>query len=357
MIVKSSKTLCAGPRRLATKLLCIALSISLFSTTAIADDLFDMSLEALIDVEITSASMFTETTNVFDIAGALISSSEGNALNYSRDVNSFILQARRQTRHQPLQLKMGARIDDYSYFGQHISPRLGAIYQVTPEHTVKLLYGTAFRAAVSIELFGTSSIEGNPSIKPEELETWELAYLFKTPRWQSELVIFKANWDNGIIALSNGAGKKYENADESGSQSIELGAQYRLNKWQISASSSWIKSENTLGDFDYLAFPEWQAKAEINYHMNSQRQIALRFDWRDERGAGPITSQATNPEPLASYLRVDANIRQQLNTWQATLSATNMFKRGNRLASLVNSTSGDPDSSRMLELSLPWKIK
>jgi len=296
-----------------------------------------------------------ETTQIFDANGDLIRSSDGNALGYTREVNSFVLQGRRQTRHQPLQVELGARIDDYSDFGKHISPRLGAIYQVTPQHTVKLLYGTAFRAAVSVELFGTSSITGNPSINPEELETWELAYLFKAQSWQSELVIFKANWDNGIIATPNGAGKKYENADENTSQGIELGAQYRFKQWQMSVNSSWIKSENTVSDYDYVAFPEWQLKAQINYHINPQRQIALRFDWRDKRDEGPITSQSQKPEPLTSYLKVDVNLQQQWKRWQATISLKNAFNRGNRLPSLVNTPGGDLDSPRMLELSLQWK--
>jgi len=251
-----------------------------------------------------------ETTNVFDINGNLSSSREGNAQGYFRNVNSVVLQGRRQTLHQPLQLEIGARLDDYSDFGNHMSPRLGAIYQVNPQHTAKLLYGTAFRAAVSVELFGTSSIEGNPSIDPEELETWELAYLFKTERWQSELLAFKANWHNGIIATPNGSGKKYENADGNTSQGLELSAQYRFEKWQVSANSSWTKSENTVSNYDYVAFPEWQLKAEVNYHINRQRQVAFRFDWRDERSEGPITTQTQKPAELAHYLRVDANIRQ-----------------------------------------------
>jgi iron complex outermembrane receptor protein len=71
----------------------------------------------------------------------------------------------------------GIRHDEYSTFGGTTNPRLGLIYEHTPETILKLLYGEAFRAPSAYELYyndGGWSQKANSDLKPETIDTYEL---------------------------------------------------------------------------------------------------------------------------------------------------------------------------------------
>ncbi len=95
---------------------------------------------------------------------------------------------------EQLKLSLGARIDDYSLVNNILfSPRVGLIYQLFPETTLRLQYGHAFRAANAYQQFQayepnksdedgdgiaeTLNFRGllaNPSLQPEQVETYEV---------------------------------------------------------------------------------------------------------------------------------------------------------------------------------------
>ncbi|HIJ78290.1 MAG TPA: TonB-dependent receptor [Deltaproteobacteria bacterium] len=77
-----------------------------------------------------------------------------------------------------LQLIAGLRVDDYSTFGEQLSPRIALLYSPRLATTLKLLYGKAFRAPNNFESFYEDgyAMTGNPSLQPEEIKTWELVF-------------------------------------------------------------------------------------------------------------------------------------------------------------------------------------
>jgi iron complex outermembrane receptor protein len=76
-------------------------------------------------------------------------------------------------------LNAGLRYDHYSTFGGTANPRLALIYAPIDGTVFKLLYGSAFRAPNVLELYyatASSRQKGNPSLKPEQIDTYELIY-------------------------------------------------------------------------------------------------------------------------------------------------------------------------------------
>jgi len=72
-------------------------------------------------------------------------------------------------------LNLGIRHDQYSTFGGSSNPRLGLIYRPREKTTLKFLYGTAFRAPNSYELYYKSSTQiANPALQPESISTTEI---------------------------------------------------------------------------------------------------------------------------------------------------------------------------------------
>ena len=72
-------------------------------------------------------------------------------------------------------LSAGVRYDHYGTFGGTTNPRVGLIYNPLEKTTVKLIYGTAFRAPNAYELYYSSLPEiPNPNLRPETVQDIEL---------------------------------------------------------------------------------------------------------------------------------------------------------------------------------------
>ena len=109
-----------------------------------------------------------------------------------RFVFAYFLQA--DYNWKRLNLTMGLRYDDYSDFGSSFNPRVGMNYKLTEQLRLKGLYGKAFRAPTFQELYDNTTlgnqygISGNQLLKPETIETYELAL-----EYQRKKMVFRYN--------------------------------------------------------------------------------------------------------------------------------------------------------------------
>ncbi len=74
-------------------------------------------------------------------------------------------------------LNAGARYDHYKDFRGRINPRAGLIYNPLDGTTLKFLYGEAFRAPNTYELYyndGNIAQQANPDLDPETIRTYEI---------------------------------------------------------------------------------------------------------------------------------------------------------------------------------------
>jgi len=94
------------------------------------------------------------------------------------------------------ELTAGIRYDKYSDFGSTVNPRAAIVWQTLPELTTKLLYGNAFRAPSIAELYITNNPAqlGNPNLKPESIETWELAGDYRATLTFSSQLFYLQNY-------------------------------------------------------------------------------------------------------------------------------------------------------------------
>jgi len=93
-----------------------------------------------------------------------------------RDTRSFYLQDQLDW-HKRLFLTAGFRVDTHTTFGTVVTPRLSAAYLVPVAGTkVRASYGEGIKEPTFVENFGTGSpfFRGNPDLKPERSESWEV---------------------------------------------------------------------------------------------------------------------------------------------------------------------------------------
>jgi outer membrane receptor for ferrienterochelin and colicins len=132
-----------------------------------------------------------------------------------------------------LALSAGLRYDHYSDFGGTVNPRLGLIYHVHPSTTVKVLYGTAFRAPEPFEFdtdFG-SFYEANPELRPETIRSVEgVLEQGIGEHFRVSASVFQ-NWIGNLITLeidpSNGL-SVYRNSGDANATGMELELNARM---------------------------------------------------------------------------------------------------------------------------------
>jgi iron complex outermembrane receptor protein len=74
-----------------------------------------------------------------------------------------------------LRLTLGARYDRYNDFGGTFNPRMGFNWEFIKNYSLKFSYGTAYRAPAfgELGLVNNPVLLGNPTLKPEEVKTFE----------------------------------------------------------------------------------------------------------------------------------------------------------------------------------------
>lgn len=95
---------------------------------------------------------------------------------------------------------LGIRYDDYDDIGANTSPRIAAVYEISPTHLLKAQYAQAFRPPNYLELY----MENNPftwgdeTLKAETVNTYEAAYIFNNQEEIVRIGLFRSLLENLI---------------------------------------------------------------------------------------------------------------------------------------------------------------
>jgi iron complex outermembrane receptor protein len=126
-------------------------------------------------------------------------------------------------------LYAGGRYDHYEVFGGTFSPRVALVAQVAEGTWLKGLYGRAFRAPSSYELYyqdGSLTQKPALSLEPERLETFELALERRVrPALRATLSVYHVRSTNLIDLVTDPEDELlvYTNGDTARGTGVELG--------------------------------------------------------------------------------------------------------------------------------------
>ncbi|AWB68771.1 hypothetical protein C2869_21265 [Saccharobesus litoralis] len=297
-------------------------------------------------------------THIIDQQGQRQNTIEQAEQGATRKINSVFAQGRWVTPISPLSIELGIRLDDYQAFGNQTTPRLGAIYQIENNKTVKALYSTAFRAAVSLEQFGSTAIKGSQNIKPEEIETYELIWLHQlNDHLAYQVSYFHSHWQDGIIstAIDNDPvfSTQFQNSGENSSQGLEAAVKVKLDDWLLDLKSSYVASQNDITHINYVMFPKWMLNMGLSYQINQHSAIHANWTFKDQWQA----NQSENSQSLASYNRLDmAYYWQWRSDISFNLSVINLLNKTQYIPSVLGYPEGEIEPiTRQLNLSLQWQ--
>lgn len=248
-----------------------------------------------------------------------------------------------------LGLTLGARHDDHSVFGGHLSPRAYLVWNAGPDWVVKGGYSEGYRSPNIEELTpgirgfggqGTIPLIGSPGLKPETSATTELGvYYANATGFSANLTLFNNDFEDKIASgtpIPNCAygltADEYAAADFSGldcfdagffpraptlGQSVNIdsavtrGAEFAMRMplaraWELSLNYTHTDSEQESGDDagqPLTNTPRHLLNTALHWTPTTDLSLFLRGEYRSERyrGAGPAQDQLGDYKPYSQF--------------------------------------------------------
>ena len=184
-------------------------------------------------------------------------------------------------------LTLGLRHDHFSKVGGQFSPRFALVHEVNRHHSIKLLYGQAFRAPTEDELHlqNNSVISGNPDLEPETVQSSELIWLAQWPTLGVSVGYFESRYKDAIAQVpGESAAAKYDNVHQDASKGFELEVNQQItDAWLLRGAYTHIfespqqslRESDRLGSFTLNYHqPNWNGNLSASY-QGSKKMPAL----------------------------------------------------------------------------------
>lgn len=220
----------------------------------------------------------------------------------SRTVNSFTAQDEIRLSER-FTLTAGLRHDHYDDIGSSTTPRLAAVWQAAPGHTIKAQYAEAFRAPTFYEIYNG----GEPAnIQPETIATSELGYLYKGARGNAGITLFHSRLDHLIRFVDSTEYIGYQNGTGGYSRGVELeGEKWLSTDLKFSGNLTWLDTHDDNTNSEIAGAGHWLANAGLEYRVSQDLSFGLRLRQVGERSREVNDVRA----PLGGYQVTDITAR------------------------------------------------
>jgi len=283
----------------------------------------------------------------------------------------YITDVSRTNRHVSLQdiwkitndweLTLGVRYDDFSDFGSTTNPRFALVWETAHNITTKLLYGSAFRAPSFNELFlkNNPSGIGNPDLKPEEIDTTELAINYQIDFDTSAAINFYHYEAKDLIGRAPVPGtttRQSTNLNRLKGKGVEVEFNWNTNdQFRIEANLAYQQTKDVLTDKQIPLVPKLTAYLGASYEMSSNWQLNLSSHWIANRAR----AETDQREKLANYAVVNLSSRFLIPESNIKLiaSAKNLFDRQGKEPSTGTIADDYPIQGRSLWLQIEYQLE
>ncbi|VAW66755.1 TonB-dependent receptor; Outer membrane receptor for ferrienterochelin and colicins, partial [hydrothermal vent metagenome] len=253
-------------------------------------------------------------------------------------------------------LTLGLRYDDFSDIGSQVSPRLGLVQALNAHHSLKLLYGEAFRAPSESELnlLNNPVLLGNPDLKPETVQTWDIIWVGQWSQTGISLGYFENHFDDSIVQTDMGNGTaQFQNIDQDPIQGTELELSHELNKhWLLRASFTYItvKPDLSFREADQLG----SVTANYQYNKLNASLIAAYTGERESSTSASINNRINLDDYWLLFAKLQYDFTANLEVF---IQAKNLLDE-NYLTPTASSTlsEGIPNRGRELLAGMSWKF-
>lgn len=212
-----------------------------------------------------------------------------------------------------LDISANIRLDTYSLFNDMLSYRIGSVYRLGYKHIFKAIYGRSYRAPSYVEAFQAAQDgfkDGNPNLKPESIDTFELAYTYKNKNTLLRTNVFYSILNDVIDSVSHepdGFTGDYANHKQRNAKGLEMEfTRYFENGSELMGNFSYVRSQ-------YFS-PDYYTPIEYQSPEISEVMIKGYYLYPLSERLGMNTAWYYNG-PKRGYLRENGDIR----TYGATM--------------------------------------
>jgi len=250
-------------------------------------------------------------------------------------------------------LTLGLRYDDFSDIGSQLSPRLGLVQELNKNHSIKLLYGQAFRAPSESELnlLNNPVILGNPDLKPETVRSWDLIWIGQWSDTSFSLGYYENHFDDSIVQVDIGGNTlQYNNMEQDPTKGVELEVSHELNRhWLLRASYMHINEKPD------LAFSEAEQAGSVTINYQQTKWNAnLIVSYADKRQMANGNQRISLDSYWLLSGKLQYNFTSQLG---AFIQAKNLLDDEYLTPATGSSlTEGVPNRGRELLTGISWKF-
>ncbi len=197
-------------------------------------------------------------------------------------------------------LTLGLRHDDFSAIGGQLSPRFAWVEELDENHSIKFLYGEAFRAPAEgeLNLQNNPVVLGNPDLTPETVKSSELIWLGQWFDTGISVGYFESHYKDAIVQTILGGGQRqYENINQDPSKGVKFELSHQFNdSWLLRSTYTHIfetpdfsfrESDTLLSFMTNFQQANWNANLVASYQssknmsaLNDQgERIGLKSNW------------------------------------------------------------------------------
>lgn len=146
----------------------------------------------------------------------------------------------------PVDTQLSLRSDDNEAYGTKETGGLAVGYSFDRSHRVRASYGTAFRAPTFNDLYWPLSFnyQGNPNLKPEKSENYELGASGNYDRWFWDLAVYQMDIDNLIASGQIGGVGTPVNVNEARIRGTEFSGGYEFDGWRTAIALTYMDPED-----------------------------------------------------------------------------------------------------------------
>jgi outer membrane receptor for ferrienterochelin and colicins len=241
-----------------------------------------------------------------------------------------------QTEIKPVKdvnIKSGARIDDYSNFGNRTSPSASFSWWALDSLKFHGLWGESFRAPTFNDLYWPredwgiwGGVEGNPRLKPETAKSYEAGvttYLFNSV--ETDVTYFNNKFKD-LIIWQKDASKWYRpsNVNNALIEGFEVNANFQpLKKVTANVNYTYMEAKDTLTSRWLTYRPKNIYKGSLDYALTDRLSLYLTGRYTTKR-----YDNDTNTVFLKDYFVADGNIAYKLNDFtELSLTVNNVFDK------------------------------
>jgi len=226
-------------------------------------------------------------------------------------------------------LTAGVRYDHFSDFGDTIDPRVALVWEPRYDLTTKLLYGRAFRPPSFAELFlkNNPSALGNPDLKPETIQTLELAFDYQpVSNLHTILNVFGFEIRNLIeyVQDAESSDLRAQNAASQQGYGFELETDWKVtDTFRLRANFTFQRSMDKKTGHRVPDAPGMEFYVNPHWAFLPDWSIDGQLFWVGDRKRA---DGDTRPE-IADYTTVNLTLRRKniAKHWDVALGVRNLF--------------------------------